>query len=279
MSFPSSLVAAFVLLAGIPLALHASGQVAGSAPVAINPLYTAPSALLSADQVASMQQQLADWPQLNRYRADNAQLAPPAHGQARAVFFGDSITDAWGRVKGTTFFPGKPYINRGISGQTTAQMVLRFRQDVIDLHPAVVIILAGTNDIAGNTGLATLPMIEDNFRTMTELAQASHIRVILASVLPTSDYPWLRGLQPAGKIRALNVWLRSYAASCGATYLDYYTALANAQGGMDERLASDGVHPTPAGYAIMAPLAQQAVDQALARQLPSNARSAPAPGR
>lgn len=278
MSFPSSLVAAFVLLAGIPLALHATGQVVESAPVAINPLYTASPASLSTDQVASMQQQLADWPQLNRYRADNAQLAPPAPGQARVVFFGDSITDAWGRAKGTTFFPGKPYINRGISGQTTAQMVLRFRQDVIDLHPAAVIILAGTNDIAGNTGLATLPMIEDNFRAMTELAQASHIRVILASVLPTSDYSWHRGLQPAGKIRALNAWLRSYAASCGATYLDYYSALANAQGGMDERLASDGVHPTPTGYAIMAPLAQQAIDQALARQSSNGGQSASSPG-
>ncbi len=279
MSFPSPLVAAFVLLAGIPLALHATDQGAGSAPVAINPLYTAPPASLSTDQVVSMQQQLADWPQLDRYHADNAQLAPPAPDQPRVVFFGDSITDVWGRIESTTFFPGKPYINRGISGQTTAQMVLRFRQDVIDLHPAAVVLLAGTNDIAGNTGLATLPMIEDNFRTMTELAQASHIRVILASVLPTSDYPWHRGLRPAGKIRALNVWLRSFAASCGATYLDYYSALANAQGGMDERLASDGVHPTPAGYAIMAPLAQQAIDQALARPLPSSTQTAPAPGR
>jgi len=278
MSFSSSLVASVVLLAGIPLALHATGQVAGSAPVAINPLYTAPPASLTMDQVTSLQQQLADWPQLNRYRADNAQLAPPAADQPRVVFFGDSITDAWGRAKGTMFFPGKPYINRGISGQTTAQMVLRFRQDVIDLHPAAVVILAGTNDIAGNTGLATLPMIEDYFRSMTELAQASHIRIILASVLPTSDYPWHPGLQPAGKIRALNAWLRSYAASRGATYLDYYSALANAQGGMDQRLASDGVHPTPAGYAIMAPLAQQAIDQTLARQLPSSSQSAPAPG-
>lgn len=279
MGFPSSWVASIVLLAGIPLALHATGQVAGSAPVAINPLYTAPPASLTMDQVTSMQRQLADWPHLNRYRVENAQLAPPAADQVRVVFFGDSITDAWGRAKDTTFFPGKPYINRGISGQTTAQMVLRFRQDVIDLHPAVVVILAGTNDIAGNTGLATLPMIEDNFRAMTELAQISRIRVILASVLPASDYPWHRGLQPAGKIRTLNAWLRWYAASSGATYLDYYSALVNAQGGMDERLASDGVHPTPAGYAVMAPLVEQAIDQALARQLPSSGRSAPAPGR
>ncbi len=268
MSSLSSLVAALVLLVGLPRALPASGQGAGSAPVAINPLYTAAPASLGMDQIASMQEQLADWPQLNRYRADNARLASPASGQARVVFFGDSTTDAWGRAGGTTFFPGRPYVNRGISGQTTAQMVVRFRQDVIDLHPAAVVILAGTNDIAGNTGLATLPMIEDNFRSMVELAQANHIRVVLASVLPTSDYPWHPGLQPAGKVRALNSWLRAYAASSGETYLDYYAALANAQGGMDKRLASDGVHPTPAGYAIMAPLAQQAIERALAHRKP-----------
>lgn len=262
----TSRLSLIALLASFLLALPASAQVAGSAPVAINPLYTAPPTSISLDQVASMQQQLADWPQLHRYRADNALLAPTEHGSARVVFFGDSITDAWGRASGTAFFPGRPYINRGISGQTTAQMVVRFRQDVIDLHPAAVVILAGTNDIAGNTGLATLPMIEDNFHSMIELAQANHIRVILASVLPTTDYPWHPGLRPAGTIRALNRWLRAYAASSGETYLDYYTALANAQGGMHQRLARDGVHPTPAGYAIMAPLAQRAIDQAVARK-------------
>jgi lysophospholipase L1-like esterase len=244
-------------LAAAALAVHAGGQT----PQAINPLYTAPPASLTTAQVAGMQQQLADWPQLGRYRDENARLRP---GQARVVFYGDSITDAWGRAKDTTFFPGKPYVNRGISGQTTAQMLLRFRQDVIELHPAAVVILAGTNDLAGNTGLATLPMIEDNFRSMTELAQAHHIRVVLASVLPTTDYPWHPGLQPAGKIRTLNAWLKSYAAERGAVYLDYYHALANTQGGMDERLAKDGVHPTPAGYAIMAPLAERAIGKALA---------------
>ncbi len=267
MTFPSVLVAAFVLLAGVAGPLHATGQAAAStsaAPVAINPLYTMPPASITAEQAASMQQQLLDWPQLGRYRDDNAQLPPPAPGAARVVFFGDSITDAWGRAEGTRFFPGKPYVNRGISGQTTAQMLLRFRQDVIALRPAAVVVLAGTNDIAGNTGLATLPMIEDNLRSMTELAQAHHIRVVLASVLPVSDYPWHPGLQPAGKVRALNAWLKAYATSHGVIYLDYYGALANAQGGMDSRLASDGVHPTPAGYAIMAPLAQQAIERALA---------------
>ena len=247
------------------LALSSCGtQAPRRGPQPINPLYTAPPATLDSAQVAALQQQLSDWPQLGRYREENAQLAPPAPGERRVVFYGDSITDAWGRAAGTTFFPGKPYVNRGISGQTTAQMLVRFRQDVIDLRPAAVVILAGTNDIAGNTGLATPEMIEDNFRSMTALAQSAGIRVILASVLPTTDYPWHPGLQPAGKIRALNAWLKSYAASRGATYLDYYDALVNAQGGMDTQLASDGVHPTPAGYAIMAPLAQQTIDQALA---------------
>lgn len=269
MAFPSLPLAALVLLAGAAVPLRATGQAAATAstsgvPVAINPLYTMPPASLTAEQVAAMQQQLLDWPQLGRYRDDNARLPAPAPGEQRVVFFGDSITDAWGRAEGTHFFPGKPYVNRGISGQTTAQMLLRFRQDVIALHPAAVVVLAGTNDIAGNTGLATLPMIEDNLRSMTELAQAHRIRVILASVLPVSDYPWHRGLQPAGKVRALNAWIKSYAASSGAIYLDYYGALANTQGGMNPDLASDGVHPTPAGYAVMAPLAQQAIERALA---------------
>lgn len=253
----------FAVLLLLVLPLRVMGMQA-SAPLPINPLYTAPPATLGSEQVAAMQRQLSDWPQLGRYREDNARLAPPKAGERRVVFYGDSITDAWGRASGTVFFPGKPYVNRGISGQTTAQMLVRFRQDVVDLRPAAVVILAGTNDIAGNTGLATLPMIEDNFRTMTALAQCAGIRVILASVLPTTDYPWHPGLQPAGKIRALNDWLKSYAASHGATYLDYYSALANAHGGMDPKLASDGVHPTPAGYAIMAPLAQRAITRALA---------------
>ena len=209
-----------------------------------------------------LQRRMQDWPQLNRYREANAKVPAPAKSEDRVVFMGDSITDGWKLVE---YFPDKPYINRGISGQTTPQMLIRFRPDVIALKPRAVVILAGTNDIAGNMGLATLPMIEDNFRSMTELAQANHIRVILASVLPVSDYPWHPGLQPASKVRALNAWLKSYAASNGATWLDYYSALTNAQGGMDSRLAGDGVHPTPAGYMIMAPLAQRAIERALAK--------------
>ncbi|MBU6248831.1 MAG: SGNH/GDSL hydrolase family protein [Xanthomonadaceae bacterium] len=258
-----------VLLAAVLPLLAPIANARDAGHRAINPLYTAPPASLTPAQVATMQALLADWPQLARYRAEDARLPAPTPGERRVVFYGDSITDAWGRAAGTTFFPGQPYINRGISGQTTAQMVVRFRQDVIDLHPAAVVILAGTNDIAGNTGLASLPMIEDNLRTMTELASVHGIRVILASVLPTTDYPWHPGLAPAGRIRALNAWLKAYAKAQGAVYLDYYRALVNARGGMDRRYAADGVHPTPAGYAVMAPLARAAIASALAATPPS----------
>ena len=249
-------------MAGAAFGGPARGQ---SAPQAIDPLYTRPPSSLSPDDVSSLQQRLADWPQLARYREDNARLGPPRAGERRVVFLGDSITDNWGRQEGTRFFPGKPYVNRGISGQTTPQMLLRFRQDVIDLKPAVVVILAGTNDIAGNTGTSTLGMIEDNLRSMTELARAHGIRVVLASVLPVSDYPWRRGLQPAGKVRELNAWIKQYATSAGAIYLDYYSTLSNADGGLDPNLAKDGVHPTPAGYERMAPLAEKAIARALAQ--------------
>jgi lysophospholipase L1-like esterase len=179
------------------------------------------------------------------------------------VFFGDSITEGWGPTGSDRFFPGKPYVNRGISGQTTAQMLVRFRQDVIDLKPAVVVILAGTNDIAGNTGPSTQSMIEDNLQSMVELAKANGIGVVLSSVLPVSEYPWRPGAQPAGKVRALNAVLRQYAQQQGLVWLDYYEAMANAQGGLDAALAKDGVHPTAAGYARMVPLAEQAIAKAL----------------
>ena len=230
-------------------------------PMAVDPLLTRPVETLTPEQVRQIQGRLIDWPQLERYRESNATLAPAEAG--RVVFYGDSITDAWGRREGTTFFPGKPYVNRGISGQTTPQMLVRFQQDVIALKPAVVLILAGTNDVAGNSGLSTPAMIEDNFRSMVALAQANHIRVVLASVLPASDYPWRPGLDPAPKIRALNAWLKDFAAAQNCTYLDYYAALVDGQGGMKPGLSSDGVHPTAAGYAIMAPLAQAAIDATL----------------
>ncbi|MGH8062103.1 MAG: SGNH/GDSL hydrolase family protein [Pseudoxanthomonas sp.] len=231
---------------------------------AIDSRYVAAPASLSAQDVASLQQLLADWAQLGRYRKANAALSPPLAGERRVVFYGDSITEGWGAGE-ALFFPGKPYVNRGVSGQTTAQMLVRFRQDVIELHPAAVVILAGTNDLAGNTGYATLAMIEDNLRSMTELAQAHGIRVVLSSVLPVADYPWRPGVRPAAKVRTLNAWMRGYAQAHDATYIDYHAAMSNAEGGLDARLAADGVHPTPAGYAVMAPLAQAALKQALGK--------------
>ena len=209
---------------------------------------------------AKMQQELLDWPNLGRYGAADASLGPPAPGQDRVVFLGDSITDGWNLQE---YFPGKPYVNRGISGQTTPQMLIRFRQDVVNLRPKAVVILAGTNDIAGNTGPTTMQAIEDNFTSMAELAKGSGIRVVLASVLPAYDYPWRPGMQPVEKIAALNAWLRAYAEAHGLVYLDYYDAMQDSRHGLPSSLSADGVHPNPAGYKIMAPLAGQAISQAL----------------
>jgi lysophospholipase L1-like esterase len=211
-------------------------------------------------------QRLADLPQLSRYREDNARLAAPAPNEKRVVFFGDSITDAWGRGEDRgEFFPGKPYINRGISGQTTAQMLVRFSQDVVALKPHVVVILAGTNDVAGNTGPATPRMIEDNYAAMAAIARRNGIRVVFASILPAKAYPWRPELAPAQTIRELNAWLKAFCVREKLVYLDYYSAMTDTDGGLPARLSGDGVHPNAAGYAIMAPLAQKAIDQALAR--------------
>jgi len=215
-------------------------------------------------EIAALQIKLADWAQLGRYRDENAALAAPARGEQRVVFYGDSITDAWGRRPGSgTFFPDKPYFNRGISGQTTPQMVVRFHQDVVDLHPRVVVILAGTNDVAGNTGPMTPEMTEDNFRSMVEMARANGIKVVIASILPAGDFPWKKGMGPAPKIRALNQWLQDFCKSNGIVYVDYYAALADENGAMKAGLSLDGVHPDAAGYAIMAPLAEAGIQKAL----------------
>lgn len=205
-----------------------------------------------------------DWAGLNRYRAANAELGAPMPGERRVVFFGNSITEAWAPFFAAQF-PGKPYIGRGISGQTTPQMLIRFRQDVVALKPAVVVILAGTNDIAGNTGPSTQAMIADNLMGMVEIAQANGIRVVLSSVLPVSDYPWKPGLEPGPKIVALNAWMREYAASHHAVYLDYHSAMVNEKLGLNPDLAADGVHPTEKGYRVMAPLAEAAIKAALRR--------------
>jgi lysophospholipase L1-like esterase len=222
-----------------------------------------------SQQVAHREEQPQDWPNLHRYQFDNAALppaSPDTHhpNTARVVFYGDSITDGWGRLPDTgTFFPGKPYINRGISGQTTPQMLVRFQQDVVHLHPAAVVILAGTNDIAGNTGPSTPQMIEDNFISMAEIARSNGIKVILASITPAYSYPWKSGIDPVPTIREVNQWLKNYCAREGFVYLDYYSALSDDKGAMKSGLAKDGVHPTAAGYAVMQPLAEAAIAQAL----------------
>lgn len=250
-----------VAAVALGIALSAHG-VAADVP-AINPLLVEPVERLRPDEVRFMQQRLADWPELQRYRDANARLPAAEPGQPRVVLFGDSITEGWGREGSAAFFPGKGWLNRGISGQTTAQMLVRFPQDVLALKPQVVVILAGTNDIAGNTGPSTQAMIEDNLHAMVDLARAHGIRVVLASVLPVSDYPWLPGTAPAPKVRALNTALKRYADAQQLVYLDYYTPMANAAGGLDPQLADDGVHPTAKGYAVMAPLAEAAVKRAL----------------
>jgi lysophospholipase L1-like esterase len=203
-----------------------------------------------------------DWPNLNRYRAENALVGAPERGEKRVVFMGNSITQGWKETR-PDFFSENPYICRGIGGQTTPQMLVRFRQDVISLQPNVVLILAGTNDIAGNTGASTLEMIEDNLASMAELANANGIRVVLSSVLPVLDYPWKQGLEPAEKIVTLNTWIKTYCGKKGFIYLDYFTPMANEQHGMKAELTSDGVHCTAAGYKVMEPLAQEAIKQAL----------------
>ncbi len=205
-----------------------------------------------------------DWPALGRYRADNAMLARPGDHEQRVVFMGDSITDGWGRWAGTgVFFPGKPYINRGISGQTTPQMLIRFQQDVVHLQPSAVVILAGTNDIAGNTGPSTPEMIEDNLRSMTQIAKANRIKVVLASITPAYAYPWKPSIQPVDEIRELNRWMRDYCSKEGCTYLDYYSSMTDPKGAMLPGYSSDGVHPSVKGYDVMTPLAEHAIEQAL----------------
>jgi lysophospholipase L1-like esterase len=203
---------------------------------------------------------LTDFPWLAKFKADDLALGPPAAGEDRVVFMGDSITEGWHLDRS---FPGKPYINRGISGQTTPQMVLRFHQDVAGLKPKAVIILAGINDVAGNTGPMTLEETEDNLAAMAEMATANGIRVVLCSVLPAFDFPWRPGQAPAAKVVALNEWIKAYAEEKGYVYVDYYSAMKDERGGLPPSLSIDGVHPLPAGYAIMAPLAEAGIEKAL----------------
>jgi lysophospholipase L1-like esterase len=220
---------------------------------------------------------LNDFGELNRYRRANAQLKPPAPGDKRVVFYGDSITDVW---RLDSYFPGKPYLNRGISGQTTAQMLVRFRPDVIALAPQAVVILAGTNDIAGNSGPMTLEEIEGNYTSMAELARLHGIKVIFASILPVHHYTPQSDasfpLRAPDKIAELNRWLRAYCAATGLVYLDYFAATVDDRGWLKKELAVDGLHPGAAGYALMATLAQGAIDRALGAPRAAVPTAAPA---
>jgi lysophospholipase L1-like esterase len=206
-----------------------------------------------------------DFGQLARYRNADAALAPPAQNETRVIFLGDSITDYW---KLPDYFPAKPYINRGIDGQTTPEMLVRFRQDVIALRPKVLVVLAGTNDIAGVTGRTSNEEIEANYASMAELARAHRIRVVFASVLPVHNYTHDAqesfALRPRDRILALNRWLRDYCSRNQLVYLDYFSALVDDQGMLKRALSDDGLHPTDAGYKIMAPLAEKAIQKALA---------------
>ena len=219
-------------------------------------------------RVTEQEVRLLDWAQLARYREANTKLAAPEAREKRVVFMGDSITDAWAEPQFGGFFPGKPYVDRGISGQTTPQMLIRFRPDVIALAPKAVVILAGTNDLAGNTGPMTLEQIEGNLVSMSELAHSNGIRMVFASVLPVSNYgpTDMRTDHPAEKILALNAWIKKYAADHGHVYLDYFTAMVDEHGLLKKELSEDGLHPNAAGYAIMAPLAEKAIESALKKK-------------
>ena len=223
------------------------------------------AALASSWQKAHEEQMKNDWPWLGRFKGADLALAPPAANENRVVFMGDSITQGWHIEGPQGSFPGKPYINRGISGQTTPQMLVRFRQDVIALRPKVVVILAGTNDIAGNTGPMTIEETEGNLASMAELAAANGIRVVLCSVTPAFDYPWHPGLTQAPKILAINAWMKAYAVQKGFVYVDFHSAMKDERNGLPPTLSYDGVHPLPAGYAVMAPLAEAGIDKALAQ--------------
>jgi lysophospholipase L1-like esterase len=198
----------------------------------------------------------------SRYTEANEKIGQPAKGEKRVVFMGNSITDGWSNTR-PDFFAGKPYINRGIAGQTSPQMLVRFRADVINLKPAVVVILAGTNDIAENMGPSKLEWIENNIISMFQLAQANGIKVVLCSVLPAYDYPWKPGLQPAEKIIALNALLKSDAEKYGLIYVDYFSPMADERNGLKAALSGDGVHPNDAGYRVMEPLVSVAIEKAL----------------
>lgn len=206
-----------------------------------------------------------DWANIKRYEEANSKVPPPAADEKRVVYMGDSITDFWINSD-SAFFAGKPYYDRGISGQTTGQMLLRFREDVINLKPAVVVILAGINDIAENNGPSKLEDVFGNIVSMAELARANHIKVVISSVLPANAFPWRPAINPTEKVKALNDMLKAYTVKNNLVYLDYFTAMADAQRGLPANLSKDGVHPNLAGYKMMEPLAEKAISEALKKK-------------
>ncbi len=220
---------------------------------------------IAAEQKAREEKTRNDWADLARYSEDNVRLGDPASGEKRVVFMGNSITEGWKNID-PEFFNGRPYICRGISGQTTPQMLLRFRPDVINLEPVVVVILAGTNDIAGNTGPSTQAMIEGNIKSMVELARTNGIRVVLCSVLPAFDYWWSPGVEPAARIVALNEWIREYAREKRIPYVDYFTPMADERQGLKKVYSGDGVHPNKEGYQLMSPLVEKGIAEAMKKK-------------
>jgi lysophospholipase L1-like esterase len=220
-----------------------------------------PDAARLQEVIETQRRTLNDWGGLIRYGSVNTEIAKPKAGEERVVFIGDDITEGWSH-----FFPGKRYFNRGISGQTSAQMLVRFRQDVISLKPKVVVIQAGANDLAGYSGPATVPMIGENLTSMVELAKANDIQVVLASVTPVCDCPLPQTRKrPVGKIMGVNEWLQAYAAESGSVYLDYYSALVSGRA-LSKDYTTDGFLLNESGYAVMAPLAERAIAQALSKQ-------------
>ncbi len=269
----ASLTAASAALAQAPSSTTqtpaASSSQAPAAQPPTAPASTCPEMATALTALIRNDARLADWPALGRYRDANRALQAPSAGDQRVVFMGDSITDAWQQPR-FSFFPGKPYVDRGISGQTTPQMLVRFRRDVIELKPKAVVILAGTNDIAGNTGPMSDEDIQANLASMSELAHANNIKVVLSSITPVSAYHTVapRGVpqtttRPMSRIQKLNDWMKAYAAAHDDTYLDYFSAMTDQSGLMRTELTEDDLHPNAKGYEIMAPLAQAAIDKAL----------------
>lgn len=210
-----------------------------------------------------------DWANLDRFKEENTEVGLPRTNEDRVVFMGNSIIQGWEEYL-PEFFDNTNYINRGIGGQTTPQMLIRFRQDVLNLYPKVALILAGTNDIAGNTGASTLEMIENNLYSMSELAKAHNVEVVLCSVLPVYDYPWQTGLDPAEKIIELNRRIKNYANTHGIVYADFFSPMVDEKNGLKNEYTYDGVHPIRAGYEVMAPIAEKAIDRALILRINNN---------